>query len=53
MEGEKLCPLVRRPCDENCALYDEAYCSCTIRSIANELGMIRTALSMIEERYDG
>lgn len=41
MEGEKLCPLVRRPCDENCAWYCNDYDKCSIWVMAYALDALK------------
>lgn len=40
MDGEKLCPLVRRPCDSACAWYVDDSGECSIHLLAHSLDMI-------------
>lgn len=53
MDGEKLCPLVRRPCDSDCAWFFGECDECAILAIACELTKFRIAFNQInkEEIY--
>lgn len=41
MDGEKLCPLVRRPCDSDCAWFCDDCGECSIHLMAYALDALK------------